>query len=250
MTRKIKLVLLYLAISSFFLLPKTKAQSILSGRIFDSDIRRPLEFVSIQNQKTEKGDLTDRTGFYTLKANLGDTIKISLIGYFTIKYVCDIVGKDFTKDFYLSIQEFELQSVKVILRKSNYYDPIKYRNDYKDIFEFKNRKTILASVAGIISHPQGILYLMDMHGDRSRDKRMEKFRNHLTAVELYKYVDSRYNKELIKITTGLSGDSLNYFFAHFRPEYNQVRESSDYVLMEFIKKQADYYRTHKEIMTP
>ena len=72
----------------------------------------------------------------------------------------------------------------------------------ESIFNHKVRPTIAHSILAITSHPQAILYLLNVKGERRRDKRVENFKNKILDNEKYGYINSRFSKNKISQVTG------------------------------------------------
>lgn len=57
------------------------AQSLLAGRITDKEINQPVTSATVLNSSRNHATLTDKNGRFSLPASVGDSIKISSVGY-------------------------------------------------------------------------------------------------------------------------------------------------------------------------
>jgi hypothetical protein len=71
---------------------------------------------------------------------------------------------------------------------------------------------------------------------------MRGFQNRLVKEEQEKFVDSRFNKSLVKQITGLQDQELERFMRLWRPSYELIAISEDYQFYQYILDAGNYFK--------
>jgi len=79
--RPIHLVVFFLTALSYFEASAQNDSLWVSGRVLDSLTRLAIPFVAIANHPKGLGAFTDDRGDFTIKASVGDTLTITIVGY-------------------------------------------------------------------------------------------------------------------------------------------------------------------------
>ncbi len=106
--------LFFLTIWVLFALP-IFSQPIINGRVFDTESKQPLAFVSISYNKGEAGTLTDINGRFQIKAtNIPKSLLFSYLGYETFEI--PLLKKDLTTSLNIKLVKkgFSLSTVQII----------------------------------------------------------------------------------------------------------------------------------------
>jgi len=69
-----------------------------------------------------------------------------------------------------------------------------------------------------------------------KNKNMLAFQERLMQQERDKFVDHRFNKQLVRRLTNLTGEPLDSFMVIYRPTYEFALLTSDYDFQSYIKK--------------
>lgn len=220
---------LLLVLFLWALLPVAQAQQI-TGVVVEGQDGKPLGYVSVENEFTSQGLVTDSSGHFAIHAGKGEVVAFRKLGYRTARLR---VPQGAAPPFYKIVMQkgaFELQEVEVRDRYRNFkIDSQRNYERYKETLEFPTMSAI-----DVISHPFSAL------SKTSRKK--WAFQKGYTYWESQKYVDYAFNEHLITRLTGLKGDSLKNYQRAYRPTYEQLRAMSEYEFYEYIRNTAAAWR--------
>ena len=90
------------------------AKGQVSGYIYDSITKQPLESCNVFDGLNKNGTITDQTGKFIIYSTIGSTLSISFIGYKTKKY---IIKKNQIGEIYLHPLSREIQEVAIIMKE-------------------------------------------------------------------------------------------------------------------------------------
>jgi hypothetical protein len=76
-----------------------------------------------------------------------------------------------------------------------------------------------------------------------KSSRQYKFKKRLLTDEDDKYVDSRFDKDLVSEITKLQNDSLSIFMDKYRPAAGVLKKMTSYDVMIYIKKSLQSFRS-------
>jgi hypothetical protein len=209
-----------------------KAQTELSGIVYDSSGKTPLEAVSVLGSSGQ-GTVTDVNGRYHIKLNEKDSVWFSYLGRSTQKYPAWVVLSLSEFDVTLQVNVPVLKEVKVLTHDYK-EDSVQNRMDYAKVFNYK--KPSLGSIITSFS-PLGITVDIDELIRAFQKKKMRtqlQFQRRLIEEEHNKFIDHRFTKTLVKKLTGLDGESLHEFIVRYRPGYLFTVSSSDYDFRAYI----------------
>lgn len=228
------------------------AQKTLSGRITDGASFLPLEGVSGINISTGKTVITDPNGAFTISGHAGDTLRFSMIGYLPQQV---IISRELFGLPSLSIQMKQgvITLQQQLVRGHNHYaDSMRLRNEYGQYFKKpqqwdfnlllpKENKAELRDQFHTVRQGVNINQLYKNLSFR-RNKRLNAFRKTLLAKEAADYQEQAYDPRVVQQVTGLQGDSLDYFMAHYQPTVAVLQSSTRYELMIYINRLYLQYR--------
>ncbi len=244
MRKKLLIRFIVLMLLNAILLSNASAQFItISGTVYDISARRPLEAVAVQST-SGRGTITDSTGRYLLTVKTTDSIWFSMIGKNTMKYAVDTISN--TDAFNVMIHVYAAQLPDVKVRNSYYrYDSMLNRQDYAKVFNF--RKPTLRVVRDPSYNPGAAVgFDLDEIINMFRFKRNASIlalQKRLIEQEEEKYVNSRYNKKLVRKITKLESPELDSFMVHYRPSHELVQQLNDLELGYWIQKTYEQYRS-------
>ena len=71
---------------------------------------------------------------------------------------------------------------------------------------------------------------------------MLQFQQRLILQEQDKFIDHRFNKQLVRRLTNLTGEDLDSFMVIYRPSYEFTLLTSDYDFQSYIKKCYEQFK--------
>jgi hypothetical protein len=210
------------------------AQFKVKGTVYDSSRLYPLESVTVLSTGG-KGTFTDSTGNYELGVNEKDSIWFSYLGKPTIKYPVVKMNDPLHFDISLHVNVTVLKGVTVMPR--NYrLDSIQNRLDYAKGFDYERPKLrpTMGGGAGGVGVGFDLDEIIRMFQFR-KNKNMLRFQERLLEQERDKFIDHRFNKQLVRRLTNLSDEKLDSFMVLYRPSYEFTLVTTDYEFQSYIK---------------
>jgi hypothetical protein len=211
------------------------AQFKVRGTVYDSSRIYPLESVTVLSTGG-KGAFTDSNGHYEIQVGEKDSIWFSYLGKPTIKYPVLKMNDPLHFDIAIQRSVGVLKEVKVFPR--NYkLDSIQNRIDYAKAFDYERPglKPNIRSDGGSVGVGFDLDEIIRMFQFR-RNKMMLKFQERLVEQEQDKFIEHRFNKQLVRRLTNLTNEKLDNFMIMYRPSYQFTLMSSDYDFQAYIKK--------------
>lgn len=218
------------------------AQFKVKGTVYDSSRLYPLEAVTVLST-AGKGMFTDSNGHYELDVSEKDSIWFSYLGKPTVKYPILKMNDPLHFDISLHVNVKVLKGVTVKPRDYR-LDSIQNRRDYAKVFDYaKPRlKTSTGGGAGGVGVGFDLDEIIRMFQFR-KNKSMLKFQQRLLDQEQDKFIDHRFNKQLVRRLTNLDGAKLDSFMVQYRPTYHFTLMTSDYEFQLYIKLCYDEFKT-------
>lgn len=217
------------------------AQYKVKGTVYDSSRLYPLEAVTVLSS-SGKGALTDINGNYQIEVGEKDSIWFSYLGKPTIKYPVLKMTDPLHFDIALHINITVLKGVTVVPR--NYrLDSLQNRIDYAKVFNYEKPKLrpTMGGGAGGVGVGFDLDEIIQMFQFR-KNKNTQRFQERLIQEERDKYVDHRFNKQLVRRLTNLTNEKLDSFMVMYRPSYQFAIVTSDYDFQTYIKKCYEQFK--------
>ena len=216
------------------------AQFKVKGTVYDSSRLYPVQSVTVVSTGG-KGTFTDANGDYEIEVAEKDSIWFSFLGKPTVKFPVLKMTDPLHFDISIQINVMVLKGVTVSPR--NYrLDSIQNRRDYAKIFNYEkpNLRTTVgtANEVGVGFDLDEIIRMFQFR----RNKNMFKFQQRLIQQEQDKFVDHRFNKQLVRRLTNLTGEALDSFMVMYRPTYEFAMLTSDYDFQSYIKKCYEQFK--------
>jgi hypothetical protein len=224
-----------------FFLQHASAQVRVSGMVADADNRNGLPGVTIINKATRSGTISNESGRFSIDAMPGDTLEFSILSYY--RKSLPVPSTSMFINVYLTRQVIGLGQVTVV-GKDHKKDSLAIRDEYGRYFNY-HKPGAMDVLKTLPSNP--ITALSYLVPSKAR-KRKEHFQEQLVYWEKEKFIDNRYNPELVERMTKLSGDELDTFMLRYRPGYQFLQDATDYDLMLFIKESFRHYQQDKASM--
>lgn len=216
-----------------------QSQVWLTGRVFDSTRMVSIAAVKVTSSK---GDVvyTDSIGRYGINVDKTDSVVFTYMGKSTTSFpVKDI---KYTAGFDISLQvrvqdKYQTLREVVVIGKSYREDSMENRERYRKIFEFEGGGLQFSGASGNID-PNSVINSFKFR----KNKVMRSFQNRLIKEEQEKFVDSRFNKALVKQITGFENQELERFMRLWRPPYEFVALREEYEFYQYILEASRFFK--------
>lgn len=233
-------ILLVFIVLILFSTVKGQSQQMLKGVIFEEGTKTRVGGASVHNQRTGYTNPTNNFGLFDILAQEGDTLQISLDGYFDKKIKVDNL-KDLI--IYLRASSTQLKEVK-ITGQSRLQGLREAQADFKAKGIFSNGKPSAGMLSPLGGSPLTYLYeIFSQDGKRAR--RLGQF---IARESDYTEVASRFNKEKIKLLVPIKDEDMEEFKSVYWPKNEDIRKWGDYDLHNYIKKSFEEFKKTKGYM--
>jgi hypothetical protein len=210
----------------------TQAQT-LHGIIKNAQTNRPLSSVSVTDLATGKDTSADEQGNYALPCHPGDMITFMLEGYkpYRIKASSATVANIPMQPLSVELQEYILRPDSTAFQRDSAYMASTYGKEM-------NTEPIKPKVNGL-----GVDNLIGSAAQKMsrKYKRNKEFKENFQKDEQQKYIDTRYQPELVAALTGFSGDTLATFINTYPMDYLFARTATSLELKAWIR---DNYKNY------
>lgn len=227
------------------------AQHGLSGTVADDSSMVLLSGASLLNISNGKTAISDSHGAFSINCREGDTLRFSMVGYLPQQL---IISKElFTlPTLRIRMKQGVITLQQQLVRGSNHYkDSLRLREEYAAYFRKKQGWKM-----NLMLPPDSKQELRDQfHTVRQgfninqfyknlsfrNNRRKERIRKQLLDKEAEAYINYAYDPGMVEQVTGLKGDSLDYFMAHYRPAASVWQSSNTYEKLSYIKQLFQRY---------
>ncbi|KAA2239031.1 carboxypeptidase-like regulatory domain-containing protein [Chitinophaga agrisoli] len=219
------------------------AQVRISGTVYDRTAKIGISGVSVLNS-AGGGTVTDSAGRYTIQLGTKDSLSFSYQGKATQKFPVKEINARRAYDVSLHVDVHTLPTVTVSAPPLSYsFDSLQHRNEYRKYFDLAPEY--------LMSGNGGAGVNLDALFSLRKIKRMEVFRGRLERYEQEKYVDHRFNKDLVQKITGLESPALDAFMRMYRPNYMMLQHfENEYAYYQYIKDAGRYFAEQWNIEHP
>lgn len=204
------------------------AQSV-NGVVKDGRTGKPLYPVTVVNVRTQQGSSTDEKGNYTVAARTGDVIAFTYVGYKNKQLTCPDAILVATLNVELEPTEYQLEEFR--LRPGHLTQYQMDSAERASIYKFP----LLREHSSPVTSP--VSAIAELFNKNSR--RIFEFQKNFHAGETEKFIDTKYNPEIVEKLTGATGDSIGHFMYAYPMPYNFARLASDLEIKMWIR---DSYR--------
>jgi len=228
---------LFLILCVLLLSLGVQAQFYVRGVVVDSAGNMGMAKVSIENRSTAKGVFSSATGEFIILANEGDYLIFSSVGFKEAGIQVKAVHRNETVRIIMKPRSVQLKDVTITKGYTPYQlDSIKRASLYKDAFKYKQQKSIMSPISAV------------QQKFSKKHKNMRKFQSQIIDMEVEKFIDSRYNSELVGTLMGWGDDSSRLFMRENPMEYDFARSASDLEIKLWIKYRAEQFRKKEEVV--
>ncbi len=226
-----------------------------SGTLIDDSTKRPVGFVHIFNESKRTGGIANEQGKFKFRANIGDTIVFSALGYF---YKVIMVSEAMLlngADVFLTPRSYEIEAVDIVAFGS--YEEFKKKflalelpktkaDVLRDKLNILARKAALegveeGKVRNALSEQPGRAPIIGPTLHYRDEMQRLNYARVLKLEEKQRVIDKKYNREIIFNITQLPEDELTDFmeFCNFGKEY--LLHASEYDILVRIEKKFKEY---------
>ena len=230
----------------------------INGLVFDNTTKLPLPGAVVKKGTSIQS--TTSKGFFMLtNVHVGDSVRITLIGYKVYYLVPRVINND-TLRVYLTPNTIVLNNVNIRAMRDRKLDSLQNRREFAasfaytaptflDIFERVNRyydppnDFIHAgnSTTQIVTlTPLSLISLLSKNNTPQ-----SKLHRLVLTDEKADYIIEHFPRKRIVELTKLKGDSLENFIYLYRPEMERLKTMSTYDVDVYIKKSFANYRSAK-----
>jgi len=216
----------------------------IMGRIVGVATRKPVSYGMVVNKSLRLSAMSDSSGYFSIKADIGDTLVFSRVGY----YLKEVVSSPGFKIIELTEREYELKSVAI--NGFGTYDDFKYNvihTQLSDTFEI-NPQIIRSFPKKVVSlqpqmsiplgSPVTAMYMILSKEGKSL-KKLSKLKENEKVVVSYK---DKFSPEIVSKLTGLKERELEKFIKYCNLGTDFILASNEY---EIAEKVLDCYKQYK-----
>ena len=224
---------------------KTFSQEILvSGVVLDSTRKFVLPNVKVTST-SGKVSYTDSTGSYNIMSSSNDSINFTYRNKPTMWYPVREMKN--TRNFDIALQVTLMDGYKtlrevILIGRSYRQDSLENRMKYQKVFSGSTGGLRINSggsnvYGGAGFDPNEIINLFRFR----RNRNLKALQNRLLEEESEKFINYRFNKDLVKQITGFTGSNLERFMKIWRPDYEFTALSSDLEFHTYILEASRAY---------
>ncbi len=226
-------------------------QKLVKGRVFNAETKQPLVGTNIINMEQFTGTITDANGFFAIRAQAGDTLYFSYLGFKSYKMPVDSTTFGKIIQIHLQKQPIALQEVVIkghdltgILPVDLTLLPVKtqprIKLDFAPYFGDKNPDflTKLNDDLRKIMDPVGLLY--NLFSARGKDLR--KLSKMKEDDRLYRMLAARFDRQVIADLLNIPVEDVYRILQLCEYEEKFLREASDIQILEALK---ECYQKHR-----
>jgi hypothetical protein len=213
----------------------------VKGAVFDRSQLFALPGVTVLGT-SGAGTTTDSTGHYVIRLRTSDSIYFSYLGKYTVRFPVKSIAPGYPFDMSLAVRVDSLPLV-VVRPKVYRYDSLANRDEYRKVFEYSPE--YLSTGGG------GVGFNLDMLFNAKKNRQMLALQRRLVEQEHDKYVDYRFNRNIVKRITGLQRPAIDTFMRLYRPSYEFILScENDYEFYKYIKAWGNGFSNEWRVLHP
>lgn len=211
------------------------AQRSVEGIVFDKDTKQRLGRVMMTNKSTKQSSFNNSRGEFQLQIRSGDTVVFSKDNYYadTLRYNGDEI-----LIVHLKRASIYIDPVTVVARKTPDQILSERRRDYSKAYGLADPGSLLSVGPNGAGLSIGAIYNYFSKEGKNARRLTQYFQKEYEE----NFVDMRFSKELVRVTTGLEGEALDNFIVRYRPSYEFVLRANHYQLISYIKSKYEFFK--------
>jgi hypothetical protein len=219
----------------FFAASKAIGQFTIGGTVYDSSKVIPVKDVIV---KSNTGNIakTDSAGHYKILVSNNDSLVFSYHNKLTEKFAVNQIKNTGNFDISLHVRingKFKTLREVIVHSKSYQEDSAENRDEYAKDFDYE--KPGIGTTSSDYSGAAGLDLDEFIKIFQFRKNKTEaSFQKRLIEEEQDKYVNYRFNKQLVHRITKLTSPDLDTFMIRYRPDFYFVQRSTLAVFYQYI----------------
>lgn len=227
----------------FLLLPCMAAAQQLTGIVLDGQTNLPVKDAMVSQGISAVR--TDAHGiFHLVLSVVADSITIYAIGYQHRRLRVRAVNALDTTTVYLSPLQSSLQ--EVIVKGRNYRkDSLFLRQQFAKQFNFRGPTVtdVFTQYKSPYEAPSVSIGVSTLVAALTKKMSKDyKLQQKMLRYEKERFIDDRFNEDLVRRVTALQADSLAHFMRDYRPTQAFLQTCTEYELLLYIKNNCEKYR--------
>jgi hypothetical protein len=251
----------FLVIFCFILVSPVVSQEntkrvIFEAILVDQKSGEPVVFANVINPSRNWWVVTDTAGRVKIPVYLGDTLKISSLGYNLTRFIITDSILHAHQPVFIELQEKKYEIARLSIYALGTYEDFKYRVlhmktpdkllDVKNHIKLEKDKLpqypMQDQMAISLGSPITAIYNIFSKEAKSRRKLNEAIKNE----NIIKYAEIKYNRSLIGRITGLKDTKLDEFILKYRPETDYLLSATEYDVIGLIIQDFEYYKDEQD----
>jgi hypothetical protein len=227
-------------------------QRIITGLLISDENAQVVQLASVLNQKTGAKAVSNRKGVFRIAASPGDTIRISSVGFNTLRLEASSLYQKNESDTILILmfsESYQLKDVTIV------YSNRKRDSIAREVAKIVKDDPLLNNNDRILKRPRMSLeggpvggtltgLITEMYYQFSKaGQDMVHFEQFVAYYRELQEVEKRYNREIAKRISGLDDYYMDEFMMHCRLDKEFVKTASDYDLYKAINDCSKNFKT-------
>ena len=198
-----------------------------------NDLKQPMEYVLVVNQRTQEYSYTNYDGRFKLKTDEADTVIFMLAGYKALKIATTRLPDTITlRQLSYSMQEVEVTPELERFEKEHQEMLETYDKTFQDAKRKPKVYGYAGGMAGITVDGLISNFATKVSGKKKKAKRFAK---DFEQTENDKFISLRYNPEVVMSATKTTKDSAVVFIREHPMEYDYAKTASSLELLMWIR---------------
>lgn len=211
------------------------AQLEVEGIVFDKDTGQRVGRVLLSNLTTKQSIFNNSRGEFKITLSEGDLLTSTKDNYFSDTLI--YTGQDVII-IHLKRVSIYIDPVTVVARKTPDQILAERKRDYSKAYGLADPGSVLSVGDNGAGLSIGAIYNYFSREGRNARRLTQYFQREYEN----NYVDIRFSKELVRVTTGLEGEALDNFMIRYRPSYDFVLHANHYQLVSYIKSKYEFFK--------
>jgi hypothetical protein len=243
----------YLFLFLILLSANLAAQTTVKAKIIRGENGKPLESVNVVNINQVIGTITNKEGFFEIRANANDTLHLSYLGYKSLKVNVSNDWVSLQVETTIEMTELALALEEVVVNEiklTGYLEvdikqvPIQNNTRYSISglntgYESKPiRPNKVTKVLGAIFNPADFLY--NTFGKKPRE--MRKLRQMKKDNEIRNLLASKFDREMLMILLKIDRVDLDLLVSECNYSADFIRSASDLQILDAISECYEEYK--------
>ncbi len=212
----------------------------IQGIVFDKATGQRVGSVFIKNIESKANTYNNVRGEFGIAVAAGDTLISSKDGFDADTLV---YNDQKVLLVYLQRSSIYIAQVDVFARKSPEQVLAQRREEYNKAYKLADPGSVFSvgpTGAGISIG--SIFNMLSKEGKNAR-----RFTKLMQREYEDNVIDSKFTRELVSSTTGLTGDELRNFMSNFRPSYAFVTMATSYELSSYIRSKYEIFKLNPNL---